>query len=284
MKNILSRIQRLGQKAVQVKLAVQAAPGKAAEMRQAVLMTAGQFQQIGAEMKASLTGLQTNNDEERLIASLREVDAGAGTFAEAGYLLRGVDMELGPAQRLVVRLEKVAESSASAIRLLAASHQTQKTVHALLLAILKAEELAGKVDLGDLVYRELSVFAGPAPIVRICWRPEEAIEIEEDVQPATAAIPAPAPTTIAPEYGQDSFFQRRTAPPPDASPERKPESVITPRAMPPVSTATDPAPAHGASPNLPPPVASDWRRGALDRFKQMPDLSKPAKRSTAPAP
>ena len=106
MKKIIHKVQELGQKAAQLKQAVQNVPAQAAGIREAVLATAGQLQQLRSEVTSSVVPLRADN-EERLLQMLREIDGSAETLREAGFVLENVEMEMGLAQRMIVHLEKV---------------------------------------------------------------------------------------------------------------------------------------------------------------------------------
>jgi hypothetical protein len=286
MKRVIHRIQALGDKAAQLKHAVEGAPAVAAGIRDAVAVTAGQLRQLRADVQAGVSGLRVE-DEDRLLEALREVSAGNDVFERAGFGVSGVDVELGLLRRIIVRLEKLEEVSLSQLRSIHASSTGRPTLQALLNALIKAEEMAAKVVLPDLTYRELIVDVGPAPTVRVCWRPDT---VALDPAPAIAR-PASAATTTAPPlptssssiFGRGSFFEPRPA---TSSPAAQPAASSLEPAT--VAAATMPGPAGPtqtasvpAGAPAPVPVTTgvttktgDWKRGALDRFKRMPDLSK----------
>jgi hypothetical protein len=287
MKRVIHRIKALGDKATQLKTAVEGAPAVAAGIRDAVAVTASQLRQLRADVQTGVSGLRVE-DEDRLIDALREVSAGTDVFEQAGFELSGVDVELGLLRRIVVRLERFEEVSVSRLRSIHAASAGQSTLQALLNALIKAEEMASKVELPDLTYRQLIVDVGPAPTVRVCWRPDTAVV---DAEPAAPKPVSAAPTTVPPVasgtpsvFGGDSFFEPRpastayTAQPAASSPG---SATVVAATMPgpagPTQTASVPAGAPA-----PVPVTTgvttktgDWKRGALDRFKKMPDLSKP---------
>ncbi len=99
MKNkMLQKLQGFGQKAAQLQQVVASAPAKAAQLRESVLLTASQLQQMRAEVQGAVTGLSVDN-EEWFTRALREINESAEIFREAGYHLTGLDMELGLVQR-----------------------------------------------------------------------------------------------------------------------------------------------------------------------------------------
>ena len=266
MKKIINKIQDLGQKAAQVKQAVEAAPAKAAQLRESVLMTAGQLQQLRHDVQSSVTGLRADN-EDRLVQALREINDSAETFREAGYELTGVDMELSPTQRLIVRLEKVESVAESVIRSVLAANSGRQTIYALLAALAKADGLSEKVKLSHLDYRELVVHVGPTPSVRLCWRADVAPSevAEQSHATPTAAASAASPPPPLPMFSQSSYFEQRSTPSPKPAAPAAMESPAPATPVAGVATSTVLPPAHSGS---------DWKRSALDRFKKMPDASK----------
>jgi hypothetical protein len=263
MKNILHKIQDLGQKAAQIKQVIEAAPAQAAQLHESVLMTAGQLQQMRADVQMAVGGLRADN-EDRLTHALRELNDGADTFLEAGYQLVGVEMEVSPVQRLIVRLAKVESVPEPRIHSLISANVGHPTISALLTSLAKAEALTGRMHLSNLSYRELVVHVGPTPSVRLCWRADDVIESSEPTHGAVSPPPMPvvttAPAPALPAFGQSSFFEPRAATP---VAEPKPAEIATP----------------AAAPAVPAPViktvqGSDWKATALDRFKKMPDASK----------
>jgi hypothetical protein len=271
MKKFINKIQDLGQKAAHLKQVVDAAPGKAAQIRESMLMTAGQLQQLRHDVQSTVTGLRADNDD-RLAQALREIDGSAGTFLEAGYELTGVDLEASPTQRLVVHLEKVATVSESTLHSLLSANSGRQTVYALLQALAKADALSEKVTLSHLTYRELIVHVGATPTIRLGWRPETHVE---EAPVAHAAAPGVQTTTIAtapaassppplPAFSQSSFFEQRTIPT-----TSHPSTTETP----PVISTSTPASASTPAPDAA-PAGGHWKQSALERFKKMPDVSK----------
>lgn len=263
MKKFVQKVQDLGQKAAQFKQAIQGAPAKAAEIREAVVAAASQLHQLRSEVQTSVHNLRTEGDD-RLTHALCEVDESHGVFKEAGYAVHEVEMELGLAQRLVVHLEKTADVPHAAIRSLLSANEGRQTTHAILAALLKAEELADKVDLEHLTYHKLTVYAGLTPSVRLCWGAEE--ELAHPVVPvAQAASSTPPPLTAGSAFSQSSYFERAT--PAAASPAASVATKAAPSAIPPTPPAV-------SEPKEAVPHGGDFGRSALERFKKMPDLSK----------
>jgi hypothetical protein len=273
MKQFVSKVRNLSQKAAEIKAAMQQLPPKVAEVREAVAATAGQLQQLRMDVQSTVTGLQADS-EQRLSQAMQEIHGSLDVFLEAGFELGGMDLELSPVQRLLVHLNKLEDVHPSIIRSLISANQHRKTTHALLTSLLQAQEMAATVDLTNLNFTQLIVSIGPIPSVRICWRGEEAAEAKpaaEAVQtisvPPPVGASAPAPHTV---FGQSSFFEKRS---PQTSPTTAQTTAVTASAIkispPPVTSAeasevTEAA--HASSPaGKPDPLA---------RFKKMPDLSK----------
>lgn len=264
MKKFVRKIQGFGRKAQEVREMVTGAPPKLAALRETVLASAGELKNLRADVQAAVTTLRTDS-EERLIDALREIDSSADVFGAAGYHLDDVEMELAIPQRLIVHLEKVDDMGTSTLRSLVSANASRPTTHAILSALVKAEEMADTVDLTNLGYHKLTVHVGTLPRVRLCWcakLPGSGPMSPNVATPGTT--PAPAATEPAGSvfgssfFSPDSFFERtdRSTPPP-------PPSAQT-------SAPRDKLPEVADVPE----AAGDWRRDALARFKKMPDLSK----------
>lgn len=264
MKRFSHRIRDLRQTAQQIRQVVEAAPVQAAQLRESVLLTAGQLQQLRGEVQASFAGVYVDS-EERLTQVVQEVNQSERVFADAGYELIGVELEFSPVQRVIIRLEKVAEVSLARIRATFAEVQGRRTTQALLSSILKAEEVAGRVRFENLEYTGLVVHVGAAPSVRVCWGLVEA----EEAPAAPAAVAAPTPATAAslPAFADSGFFAPRTAP----------AAGSAPAAPPAVAPAPTQSPTPAASPPATPAAVGEgeaWGRSALEKFKTTPGFSK----------
>lgn len=250
MKRMMSRMQAFTEKAAQVKKAIDAAPAHAAQLRQAIHMTAEQLHTVRDEVEMAVHGLRAEG-EAQISDALSELNEHALTLEEAGYEMVGVDMELSPVQRLIVKLEQFEEVPEPKLRLLISANNSRPTIKSLLGAISKANQIAAATELKYLTYRELIVHLGPMPTFRLAWR-----VVNEEPQPLIAAAPAKAevPAAAAPE---SSFFAPRT---------EAPIRISAPVDLPPVSARATEAPKQ--------PTSASWQRSALDRFKQMPTGSK----------
>ena len=264
MKKFVTKVQELGNKAAQIKAAIESVPPRVQEVREAVAATASQLQQLRSEVQSNVTSLRTESEDD-LIETLREIDGAAGTFREAGYQLYDAEIELGPSQRLLVHLEKLEDVSHPKLRSLIAAHQGHQTTHAILSALLKAEELAERVDLSNVTYHKLTVFVGKMPMVRLCWCANDVeahTAFTPTAPPVPTATPLPSvsssPALASSMFGAGSFFEKQSPAVSTHSLESAP------------STAVPHAPSGPASiPAIPAPETDP-----LARFKKMPNLSK----------
>lgn len=269
MKQFISKVKNLSQKAAEIKAAMQQLPPKVAEIRETVAATTGQLQQLKSELQFTVAGLKAES-EDHLSQALLEINSNTEVFAKAGFALRGVDLEISPVQRLIVRLHRKEDVHASMLRSLVSANQHQRTIQALLSAMLQAKQMAETVELGKLQYRELLVAVGPVPSVRLCWSPEE-------ISASTPSTPPPLPTAPVPEskgastfsFGEGSFFAKT---PPPAAPATVAGPTI-PEATGAKATELRPLTTEVVNPPAA-PESESLRRDPLARFKKMPDLSK----------
>jgi hypothetical protein len=295
MKKFARKLQQFGEKAAEVQRAIDAAPAKAAQIRESVLATAGQIQQLRADVLSSVSGMRST-DDARLVESIRELGNAGPAFAEAGFELESVELEMGLHQRLVVQLVRVAEIPAARLRGLRDMQWQSPALQSILGALLTAQELAARVDGGNLEFSRVTAYVGASPSVRIAWEPIWDDDEEPDRTPSarpSRAVPPPipepsvasapsrptisdttpslasgaAPSTFG-AYGASSFFEPRT----------------TPSSRPASATAADNTSAGSTPPDMETApeesgASGDWRKDALARFKKMPDLNKPAGRA-----
>jgi len=263
MKKFRKKFQDLSQKAAQIKQALEAAPGKVAEVRQLITQTVGEFQQLKDDFRISSSAFPE---------IMEQITAGAEVLDETGYRLDRLQMEVGGNPRLIVHLNREEETSVRSLHELQEKHQGNVALRSILAALIKAEEMAAKVHLPGMTYHALTVEVGMMPGVRLTWWADAAhAEEEEETPPAppssTPAAPAPAPPVSA-FLGQTTYFERRT-PPLASAVETKPAEKLVENV---------PAPAPSAKPSQTSAQtgssAGGWRRDALERFKKMPDLSK----------
>lgn len=264
MNKMFQKIQGLGQKAAQLQQVVANAPAKAAQIRESVLLTASQLQQMRAEVQGAVTGLSVDN-EEWFTKALREINESTEVFRKAGYHLAGLDMELGLVQRLIVHLEKVADVDERVLRGLLSASTGRQTMASVLASLIKAESLADKMNLTELSYRGLMIYVGPTPAIRLCWTAET---LEEDVKAVPPPVPVPSSSTppSLPKPAPSSFFEPRPKPQPAAT-----VAAVADVSQPAIEpTMASPTPAVAKPPK--PSAGTDWK--SLERFKQMPGASK----------
>jgi hypothetical protein len=293
MKNFKTKLQALRQKAEQFKQVVESAPARAERLRGAVHSAAGQFQQLRSEVQGTVSALRMNDDTQ-LAAALVEINDSESVFLDAGYHLIEVDMEPGMAPRLLVHFEKLEDVRESELKRLQQNNQSRPTLYAILSAMLKAETTAASVRLSDLAYRRLVVHVGPIPSVQIGWRRVE----EEEAAPAAASTvpadsaPAPAPPPLLGGTPAISIFDRPVAddapsvssapPAPAPVPARttaipsvtiRPTPALTPLRVARI-TLSQPSSRTYSQSQSSTEATGDWRKNALVKFKQMPDLTR----------
>ena len=269
-----SPLQRMKEKALRLKGAVDAAPGKAAQLRDAVNQTTTQLKQLRTDLESTVAGLRADS-EGSLAETLVELDRSIGLFARAGYELTGVDVEQGPVSRIIVHLDQLPEARSEALASLRMECAGRPLPEAILGALIRAEAMEEDISLADLVFRGLSVHVGPVPTVRLCWRRPMEPQVPGAPAPVSRAVPTsgtgpiPGPSIMA-EYGAGSFFQRTTPGAGSTGPEAT-VSAASGALPPPTPSRIRP----GSTPEHPPVTTTgDWRKDALARFKVMPDLGR----------
>ena len=281
MRKMTRRLQALGDKASQIQQAIASVPPRIMDLRESIVSTAGQLQQLRAEVQGAVTGLRTDT-EDRLLEALQELDAGGETLRRAGFELTGVDLDLGPNRRLTAHVIWVQDVSEATMRSVLAACVGQSALHALLSALVQAGRVADGVKLDTLGCDGFVVHVGAAPVVRICWRTEESAKAAAPERApavaATAANPAPA-SEAAPAvsaFTSTTFFEPRPiaggpirVAPPAAALATVPSGAGAVPAIP----ASEMVPVPRKVETAGPPASGDWQRIALDRFKRMPDLS-----------
>jgi hypothetical protein len=260
MRKFITKVQELGKKAVEIQQAIHAAPAKAAEIREALTMSAGEFYQLRADVQSSVNGLRATN-EDRLLQAMREVNDSTYTFEEAGYELTGMDLDLTLTQRLAIRLQKFEDVPHVKLRALI-TKEVSETIQSILSGLLKAEESAANVELTHLKYDGVIVHIGAIPLVRMSWRSDTLLQ-EEIVAPVVETKSTPL-LPASPASG--SFFEQRTIPGSQSVSSQTSTAIATEPAAAPLKTISEPE-----SQQAP---ASPWSASALDRFKKMPNLSK----------
>ena len=277
MKKIPEKLQRLSQRAAEIRQTIESVPPIISGLRDTVATATANVQKLRADLINSVATLRAETDGQ-LLTTLREIDGAGEVLAEAGCRLERAELDLGPARRLVVHLERVENVDSNNLRTLLVRQTERPAVQALLRALIKADELADSVELAHLRPTQFTVEIGLIPTVRIGWSPapleDEAKSSAGDV-PASDAQPSPRSETAASAIpvassSQSAFFQRRTDRPgatkTDPSKEARRDLVGLLAA----EVKRRDAPVSAREQGKP----DDWRRTALDRFKKMPDLTK----------
>lgn len=285
MKNLKTKLQSLRQRAEQLKQAVESAPARAERLRGAVHSAAGQFQQLRSEVQGTVSALRMNDDTQ-LAAAMVEIGESEGVFLEAGYQLTSVDLEPGLNAKLSVRLEKLEDVREPTLRALQTQNRTKPTLVALLSAMVQAQATAESLTLPGLEFRRLTVHLGLVPSIQIGWRGDDDGETPFQASghvPAAIPAPPPLPQTPSPSL----FFERpeqtpvSSAVPAVAEPVQSRTEALAPTVATPSPTVSRVKPLTLSSPRFAEATTStssrstgDWRKDALAKFKQMPDLNR----------
>lgn len=269
MKKMLRRAKELSEQAERVRELLESAPERIEQAKGIVTLTTSQLQQLRTDVQSSIAGLRADTGDA-VTAAVRELNEGAPTFIRAGYALSGVDMELGIAPRVTAHLERIEEVGIPAMRALLAPNSDRRTIHGILSALVKAEELADSTHFEGMEYTEVSIQVGPAPTIRLRWR-ASASEVETYAASpppipgaAVAVAPAPTPakpaTSATPMFAQSSYFEPRS-------------SAVKPAS--PTIAESEPPPQPVRQQSATPAATAEANRDPLARFKKMPNLTKP---------
>lgn len=272
MKRITRRVQALNQRAAELTASAAQIPQRVAELREVAQATTNELRSLKSGIQINVPDLLVRREDELGIA-LAEVAAHAPVFAEAGFILDGLDLEISPIQQIIVQLLNHREVETLHIHPLIQRHQQHKHVRAILSAIVKAKSVVSTIAIEGLDYSKLSVAIGPVPTIRLCWR-----EGAEDGETVTAAQPeAKTSTRPATPTRATSFFDTPPALPPlsnrsSARQSRGARSAAMPEAD--ESASTPPPPdASAQTEKVAPPKQSEPRsvpEDPLARFKVMP--------------
>lgn len=285
MKRITRRVKALNERASELTASAAQLPQRVAELREAAQATSKELRSLKSGIQINVPDLLIKREDE-LGAALAEVAAHAPVFAEAGFILDGLDLEISPIQQIIVQLLHHRDAETLAIQPLIQRHQQQKYVRAILSAIVKAKAVVSTIEIDGLDYGKLSVAIGPVPTIRLCWR-----ERPDEADPATTPPPAAesSPNKAATEPAT-SFFGTPPPLPPlhrgassSASPTKAPAPTPEPdetTCQPPAQKEPDPSPEAPApkeasvpQPEGPPPKQSQppaTPEDPLARFKVMP--------------
>ena len=285
MKRISSRIRNIGERVASVNEAAQSvvrtAAQSAAELRQNLTTATRELESLKTEMPNSVADLRTDSGTQLTVA-MAEVNDADELFAQAGYAIDGIDLELTPMQRLFLHLIQVRQVAADEIYRLSQA-QPVGTLRAILTALVRARRMADTGAPDGLPDERVVIALGPTPSVRLTWR--------NDSNPAPVVKPGSqtscASSSSMPEgfFGSSSRvpFQSKTStraakPRPAAEPVATPEASSTEASSPEPTTvgttAAEPAagvtgaatPAPAPAPEVPAYDPAD----PLARFKVMP--------------
>lgn len=276
MKRITRRVQALNERASELTAAASQLPQRVAELRQAATATTSELQSLKTGIQINVPDLLVKREDE-LSTALAEVAAHAPVFAEAGFILDGLDLEISPLQQIIVQLLNHREVETLSIQPLIQRYQQQKYVRAILSAIVKAKAVVSTIEIDGLDYSKLTVAIGPVPTIRLCWR-ERPTEAEVDESPTPAAsqprrdeASATRPDSffgsapvLAPLSKSGSAGSAGTATPDPVSKEAPAAAESQPEI--PAPSPSDPATQTPPTPPTPPVDAQD----PLARFKVMP--------------
>lgn len=275
MKKFIRKVQALGKKAEEIRAAMEKMPPKVAEFKQALALTSRQFMDLRSEVHSAISDLKMDG-EDRLVDALHEINGSTEVFAQAGYELGAVDMEISPSHMIIVHLYRVEDVRDSMLRSLLKANQSKKITHALLRSLIQAEEMADKVDLNDQVYYKLRVNVGPIPSVKLCWKnsgTDNPDLDEKEIKISAQKTLENAPSSSFAGYGSGSFFDQRytsTKPSPVMA-GSEPLNVNSSTAESEIPNKTTHAAVSQLSTtesSLPP------NPDPLAKFKKMPDLAK----------
>lgn len=280
MKKVSKRIQRLSERAAEIRQAVEAMPAKAAELRGVVTTAAGQVQQLRTDLTAGVAaaaaaargtgGAVLSRADAETAETLRAIEASAAVLKEAGYVLDGIDLEVATG-RVRARLWRSEDVKLEDLRVVLELYAKTPVEKALVTGLVQAAEVAVGVELTELDLAEVVVDAGTGKAVRIGWRAEE----ETAGAGARTVLPPPLPGAASsevrpPTFAQSTFFARQEATAAGAG--AMPVGVTAAAG---VTSPTRVEPVREVAAKAAVPAAdAQWRSSALDRFKKMPDLTK----------
>jgi len=285
MKRIIPGIRNIGDRASALGEAAKSAARRMEEFRQTMAASTSQLESLKAEMPLCVADLRTDR-EDRLSAAMVEIGDADDLFAKAGYAIDGIDLEISPAQRLILHLLQTRRVDPAEISRLMRS-QPPGTLRAVLSALVRARQTADAMAPGGLPDHSVVIGLGPIPSVRLSWR-NGTYPVATTASPVNnaAAQRAFATDSSGGFFGQPvadaaTAHPLEACPAPDAEPKAAAEKPSAAHAESAVSThaqsAPDTAPsplsgidAHESSPPVEPPAPED----PLARFKKMPVLSR----------
>lgn len=266
MKRIVRGIRKINEHVATAGNFAQSAARQIEEIRHTVANTTGQLQSLRAELPQWANDLHAGS-EERIAQALAEVNRSDELLEQAGFVIGGIDLEISPAQRVIVHLMMTREVSPREIERLAQS-RPPGVQRALLAALAKAREMGQTFAPEGLPDHRVQIALGPIPTVRLVWR-NEGVESPAPAQPAPASgmqsATAGTPTAFSSSLSQSpgGFFG-------SSATIRLPESPA------PAAAAARPDVADSPSEDTP-PLADQPPSAPVDplaRFKVMPFKTK----------
>jgi hypothetical protein len=262
MKRIARGIRKLNEHVATAGNFAQTAARQIEEIRHTVANTTGQLQSLRAELPQWANDLHAGS-EERIAEALAEVNQSDELLEQAGFAIGGIDLEISPAQRVIVHLMMTREVAPREIERLAQS-RPPGVQRALLSALAKARTMGQSFAPEGLPDHRVQIALGPIPTVRLVWRNEATDSPTPVPLPAastgqsTAGAATPAFASSLSQspggfFGSSATIRLPESPAPTTSPS-KPEIAHSP------AEATSQLPAEAA----PAPV------DPLARFKVMP--------------
>lgn len=275
MKRITKRIQQLGQRAEQLREIAHQMPGRAEGLRRSMISATEKLQQVRADLMVSAAALRGQADTDS-VGLLTEIGEVGELLDGSGFMLEGVDWDIGAARRLQVRLERLAPTTVKALRSLLAKYDDKPAARTILTALIQAQEAAEEIEVGSLLWTDVVIEIGAVTTVRIGWHQlvEEEDEVEASRRPGSGAGTSEVPraSSISSPAFTSGFFQRPMSSAPTHQESSSPGLPITPPTLPEIDPiAVEPPPLPTRTPT--------WgtERGdtmSLDRFKKMPNVGR----------
>ncbi len=273
MKRITKRIQQLGQRAEQLREIAHQMPGRAEGLRRSMISATEKLQQVRADLMVSAATLRGQADTDS-VGLLTEIGEVGELLDGSGFMLEGVDWDIGAARRLQVRIERLAPTTVKALRSLLAKHDDKPAARTIFTALIQAQEAAEEIEVGSLLWTDVVIEIGAVTTVRIGWHQLVEDEHDESRRPGTGAggSDVPRASRISSPAFTSGSFQRPQASAPAQADSGGPGQSIAPPTLPEIAPlAVEPAPLPTRTPT--------WgtERGdtmSLDRFKKMPDVGR----------
>ena len=267
MKRIARGIRKLNEHVATAGNFAQTAARQIEEIRHTVANTTGQLQSLRAELPQWANDLHAGN-EERIAEALAEVNQSDELLDQAGFAIGGIDLEISPAQRVIVHLMMTREVGPREIERLAQS-RPPGVQRALLSALAKARTMGQSFAPEGLPDHRVQIALGPIPTVRLVWR-NEATDSPSPAQPASPSSTGGLPTASSTGSSSPAFSSSLNQAPGgffgSSATIRLPESPTPATSPSQPEVANSPAEAMSQPPAEAAPAPVD----PLARFKVMP--------------